>query len=995
MLGFLFAAIAVYVAPQLEVAPVFSDHMVLQRDQAIILWGTSAAGAEVEVVWRGLHVSSTADDSGAWRLIMPPLPANSEGQVFRVNSGAQTVELKDVLIGDVWICAGQSNMEFPLARDRDAAVALEQSEQPQIRFFDAQYTATGSGGAWKPETLNGLAVDRFMRGSWTHCDARSLPYMSAVAYFFGHALQQELGVPVGLIDLAAGGTPTEAWIDVATLRAETQFEPGFRGLWFQNAMWGEWCNQRALQNLSLPISTMEIIPGDELGPNHAFKPGFMWQSAVAPFSDMSVRGVIWYQGESNAESPRRVEQHGVLFPMLIESWRRHWRRPELPFLFVQLPSMGRPDWPEFREQQRQFSRNFEKVGMAVSIDVGHATDVHPRIKKPVGERLAKLAMQVAFDHKRAGRGPKLQTVNREDDYVILNYQSSGALQSMAGREAKGFELVDHFQRVFPVKADWQGNQLHLPIPTDCDPRLVLYAWAPVPDYFLTDASGIPASPMRALVPYQQTLRGAATGFGQHGVGVSEAKFTLSLNQLNGTAASLQIEDSHFLFDAKGNHLATEGPLFGDQLRFLAIPPLQSGQRFELGLMRQDERVVITINGQEVAIGGLPEQQALGSIWLRPHRGTFQLYDWQVSGDVARIPQAMDGVMVFEGGQNGYHTFRIPAIVQAQNGDLLAFAEGRKHSSSDSGDIDLVQRRSTDQGLTWGAMQVVADNQKGVFGNPAPVVERQSGDVLLFGVRQEADCHESHIRSGERGTRTPYLLRSKDHGVTWSKAQSLLETADKPEWAWYATGPCHAIQLQHGPHAGRLVVPANFSLLKLGGSNEALGAHLLLSDDAGKTWRIGAVGASHLGDNFINASETAVAELSDGRLYLNTRDQHGSSKSTRAHTWSLDGGESLTGPFVEVSDLPAPVCQASLMPFGKQLLFSAPSHPSRRQRLALRSSSDGGATWKEALLIDPGPAAYSDLVHLGANSFGVLYEPNASRSIRFVPFQLALEDSTQK
>jgi len=987
MLGFLFAAVATFATPQLEVAPVFSDHMVLQRDQPVVLWGTAAAGAEVVVAWRGLRVSSSADDSGAWRLVMPALPANGDGQTFRLHSGEQTVELNDILIGDVWICAGQSNMEFPLARDRDAAAALEQAEQPLIRFFDAKYTATGDGGAWKPEIIEGLAVDRFMRGSWTQCDAQTLPPMSAVAYYFGHAMQQELHVPIGLVDLAAGGTPTEAWIDIESLRAKARFQPGLGGNWIHNLLWGKWCTQRARENLSLALSNGSDIPGDALGPNHAFKPGFMWQSAVAPFVDMAVRGVIWYQGESNAESPNRVEQHSALFPMLIESWRRHWRRPELPFLFVQLPSMGRPDWPEFREQQRQFSRSIANVGMAVSIDVGHATDVHPRIKKPVGERLAQAALQVGFDIKRSGGGPKLQSVKRVDDWVMVNYLASGDLQSLPRREAVGFELVDYWQRVFPVTAKWQGKQIQLAVPPNCVPRLVRYAWAPVPDYFLTDASGIPASPLREMIPQKRTLQGSAVGFSQHGSGNSRASFTLSLDQLNGTAASLQIEDSHLLFDAKGNRLATEGPLFGNQLSFLPTPPLKSGQKFELALMRRDGLLKITIDGVEIAVGVLPKQQALGTIWLRPHRGTIQLYDWKVSGDVVKMPQAMDGVMVFEGGQNGYHTFRIPAIVQSRNGDLLAFAEGRKQSSSDSGDIDLVLRRSTDQGLSWGPLRVVADNEKGVFGNPAPVVEQQSGDVLLFCVRQEADCHESHIRVGTRGSRTPYLLRSKDHGVTWSKPQSLLETADKPEWAWYATGPCHAIQLQHGPHAGRLVVPANHSLLEFGGGNEALGAHLLLSDDGGKTWRIGAVGASHVGDNFINPSETAVAELSDGRLYLNTRDQHGSSKSARAHTWSLDGGESLTGPFNEVSDLPAPVCQASLMPFGKQLLFSAPSHPSRRQRLAIRSSSNGGATWKEALLIDPGPAAYSDLVHLDANSFGVLYEPNASRSIRFVPFQL--------
>ncbi len=347
------------------------------------------------------------------------------------------------------------------------------------------------------------------------------------------------------------------------------------------------------------------------------------------------------------------------------------------------------------------------------------------------------------------------------------------------------------------------------------------------------------------------------------------------------------------------------------------------------------------------------------------------------------------VEVFTAGERGYHTFRIPAVVRTNDGALLAFAEGRVNGSGDSGDIDIVLKRSTDGGASWGPLQVVADNGPGVFGNPTPVVERESGDVVLLCVRQPEDCHENQIRGSVKGSRDPWVLRSSDGGRIWSGPQPAGPQADRPDWRWYATGPCHAIQLKNGPHAGRLVAPANFSVAG-GPENSYLGAHLLLSDDGGRTWRIGAVDASHVGENTINPSETAVAELDNGWLYANTRDQHGESPETRAGTWSEDGGASFNAAFAPIRGLEGPVCQGALLDAGihegrETLLFSGPSDPGARKRLALRVSFGGGFDWKEARLLYPGAAAYSDLVALEPGRFGCLFEADGYGRIVFQPF----------
>ena len=250
----------------------------------------------------------------------------------------------------------------------------------------------------------------------------------------------------------------------------------------------------------------------------------------------------------------------------------------------------------------------------------------------------------------------------------------------------------------------------------------------------------------------------------------------------------------------------------------------------------------------------------------------------------------DPIEVFRSGESGYHTFRIPAIVRTASGDLLAFCEGRVEGSGDAGNIDVVMKRSSDDGATWGELRVVAENGVGTLGNPTPVVVRENGAILLFCVRQPTGTSESEIRRRGAGSRDPYLTRSDDGGETWSTLRNMPE-CDRADWGWYATGPCHAIQIEHGPYAGRLIVPANHS-----DSDGNYSAHLLLSDDLGETWRIGAVDEHNAADPYLNPNESSVAEIGDeGALYMNSRDQGGASPETRAAARSVDGGESFTRP----------------------------------------------------------------------------------------------------
>lgn len=334
--------------------------------------------------------------------------------------------------------------------------------------------------------------------------------------------------------------------------------------------------------------------------------------------------------------------------------------------------------------------------------------------------------------------------------------------------------------------------------------------------------------------------------------------------------------------------------------------------------------------------------------------------------------------VFRAGEDGYHTFRIPAIVESVDGTLLAFSEGRRTGPQDWGDIDLVLRRSTDGGTTWGPLQVLVDDGPDRAGNPAPVVDRHSGRVLVLFNRSLGTDVEWLIRMGMGlGEMTAWVLHSDNSGATWSVPREITGDVKPSGWRWYAMGPVHGIQLTRGEHAGRLVIPANHST-EGGPGDEFLGAHAIYSDDGGDTWSLGAVDSA--GEGTMNPSESTVVERVDGSLYFNTRNQTGDG-AHRAVTTSLDGGMTFTGPYVGDPQIEAPVVQASVIRYGavdrgqqqNHLLFSSPGHPEKRRDLTVLSSHDEGATWGKGRVLHGGPSAYSDLVVTHDRLVGVLFE----------------------
>ncbi|MGH4027889.1 sialidase family protein [Actinomycetota bacterium Odt1-20B] len=343
---------------------------------------------------------------------------------------------------------------------------------------------------------------------------------------------------------------------------------------------------------------------------------------------------------------------------------------------------------------------------------------------------------------------------------------------------------------------------------------------------------------------------------------------------------------------------------------------------------------------------------------------------------------------FRAGREGYASFRIPAVVATNTGSLLAFCEGRVGSSSDAGNIDIVLKRSTDGGRTWGPLQIVGANGADLAGNPAPVV-LDTGRILLVQVRNAAAATEDAIRRGQVSAadgRRVWLQHSDDDGLTWSAPREITGQVKRPSWRWYATTPGHALQVT----GGRVVVPANHSLPPTGSDNgtegKYNGGHGLLSDDRGETWRIGYVDDNVNG--YINVNETTGAELPDGRLYFNTRNDS-PAPGNRADAHSLDGGESLVKPFRPQAGLVTPVVEGCVLQLRDPdvLLFSGPADPGGlRALLTVRRSHDGGTTWEPAHTVDGLPAAYSDLVRADAGTVGLLYETGDFSAYETITFR---------
>jgi sialidase-1 len=337
--------------------------------------------------------------------------------------------------------------------------------------------------------------------------------------------------------------------------------------------------------------------------------------------------------------------------------------------------------------------------------------------------------------------------------------------------------------------------------------------------------------------------------------------------------------------------------------------------------------------------------------------------------------------IFQKGQDGYAVFRIPAIIKAKNGTLLAFAEGRKNSGSDTGDIDLVMKSSTDNGKTWSPLKVVWDDGDNVCGNPAPVVEQESGIVYLLLTWNLGSDHEREIIDQKsKDTRRVFITQSDDNGNSWTEPEEITSSTKKDNWTWYATGPVHGIQLsKNEQYKGRLVIPCDH----IEAETRHYYSHVIYSDDKGKTWKLGGSTPQH------QVNECSIAELDNGDLLLNMRNYDRDNK-TRKTALSTDGGITWSD-LKNDKALIEPICQGSLLGNdqrgSKTLYFSNPASEKSRENMTLKYSDDDGASWSKAFVVHRGPSAYSDMVQISKQTIGILYEGGIKSPYEGISFEI--------
>jgi len=479
----------------LQVSPMFSDHMVLPREKPFSIRGKADAGEAVQVTVDGAVYQAVADNRGRWSVEVAPHPAGT-GAELRIETAKSSLVYRDVAFGDIWLCSGQSNMEFEVRQSSDAAPRPDAG----LRLYDMKCNWRTDNVAWPASALDSVNhLQYFAPTRWMPASDAAIARFSAVGYAFGQMLRDSLQVPIGLICNAVGGSTAESWVDRETL--ETRY-PAFLRDWLHNDLIMEWARGRAEKNLSNRPSSVEgygIVPT-----RHPYEPCYNFEAGILPLDHYPITGVIWYQGESNAE---RVEVHEELFPLLVDSWRNYFsvipseaKESLLPFYYVQLSSLDRPSWPIFRDSQRRLLECRPGLGMAVTSDLGDLSDVHYRQKRPVGERLALQALEKHYGHAVKADGPLAKEAARVGQDVFVDFYPQDALRSADGGPIIGFEVQDAADGLFhPVAAEVSGGLVRLDCAALRAPKAVRYAWQPYTRANLVNATGLPASTFRLPV----------------------------------------------------------------------------------------------------------------------------------------------------------------------------------------------------------------------------------------------------------------------------------------------------------------------------------------------------------------------------------------------------------------------------------------------------------------------------------------------------------------
>lgn len=461
---------------------IYSDNMVIQQNKPFVVAGTADAGKEVVVSFGKQKIITKAAEDGNWKVMFTPMMADGKKYTIAVECGKEKVKFKNVVIGEVWLCSGQSNMAFMVKESSHKTQSLANVKDKDIRLYDMKPRVFTDNIEWDSTSLAALNRHDYYRATeWQLQDEENVSDFSAVAYHFGAMLADSLGVPIGLICNAVGGAPAESFIDRKTI----EFNPALVDIlynWRQNDMIQDWCRGRAAKNIAKSTNKLQ---------RHPYEPCYLYETGIAPIASYPIKGAIWYQGESNAHN---VELHETIFPTLVDSWRRTWENPEMPFYFVQLSGINRPSWPHFRDSQRRLAQDIPNCDFAVSSDKGHPTDVHPKDKAPVGERLARLALNQTYGMEHvAQHGPTPVRAFSFSGKTVIEFSDANELMTSDGAPLRGLEIAGKTGAFTTVDIEKQARIEGNRIVINLEAHRIRYAWEPYSNANLINEHNLPAS----------------------------------------------------------------------------------------------------------------------------------------------------------------------------------------------------------------------------------------------------------------------------------------------------------------------------------------------------------------------------------------------------------------------------------------------------------------------------------------------------------------------
>ena len=482
---------------EVSLPDILGDSMVLQQNQKVPVWGSAEPGETVVVSFQKQKLSVVADGGGKWRVDLKPLKADFTPQALTIE-GKNKIELKDVLVGEVWLVSGQSNMQWTLWQSNNGEAEAARANHPNIRLFNASREV-----AFKKKTGK--------LGEWKICNPESAKEFSGAGYYFGVELERELKVPIGLINSSYGGSQAEAWTPVEYLSANTDLKATVE----RTKIWDEerprvkveyteaikkWREESEKQKAA------SVRPSPSPGVPDALRDyriaASIYDGMIAPLMPFAVKGAIWYQGESNEA---RAEQYNILLPVMIRAWRERWGEGDFPFGIVQLPNYRRPSeapeesaWSFIREAQRRTAENTPNTGLIVTIDIGEANDIHPKNKLDVGKRMAIWALKDVYGRKLAN-APKFKKAEIKGDKIILTFDDvGGGLRIKDGERLDEFAIAGADKKFVWATAKIVGkNKIEVSSPNVSQPVAVRYAFNSNPKHpNLTNDSGLLASPFR-------------------------------------------------------------------------------------------------------------------------------------------------------------------------------------------------------------------------------------------------------------------------------------------------------------------------------------------------------------------------------------------------------------------------------------------------------------------------------------------------------------------